>query len=146
MVLSVTFVGNNAEDVLGRLRFGVFYILCGLAAAASQVIADPASPVPMIGASGAIGGVMGAYVLLYPHARIRTFVFLFFIEVPAFVMLGYWFLLQIVGNAAASSQTGGVAFAAHIGGFIAGLILTPLFRNSDLYARHQSLARSNQRW
>jgi membrane associated rhomboid family serine protease len=129
--------GNNVEDVMGRGRFLGFYLMAGLAAAAAQVISGPDSPLPMVGASGAIGGVMGAYVMLYPHARIRTFVFLFFLEVPAFFMLGYWFLLQLAGNAAASGDTGGVAFAAHIGGFLAGLLLTPLLRNPELVAKHR---------
>jgi membrane associated rhomboid family serine protease len=135
--------GNNVEDVMGRGRFLFFYLVSGLAAAGAQLISGPGSPIPMVGASGAIGGVMGAYVLLYPHARIRTFVFLFFLEVPAFVMLGYWFLLQIAGNAASSSETGGVAFAAHIGGFLAGLLLTPLLRNSELFAKHRYASRSS---
>ena len=128
--------GNNVEDVMGRGRFLAFFLLAGLGAAAAQVVVDPASPVPMVGASGAIGGVMGAYVMLYPRAQIRTFVFLFFIEVPAFVMLGYWFLLQVLGNMT-PSPGGGVAFAAHIGGFLAGVALTPLFRNSELVAQHR---------
>jgi membrane associated rhomboid family serine protease len=129
--------GNNVEDVMGRWRFVAYYLLCGLAAAAAQMLASPASPVPMVGASGAIGGVMGGYVLLYPWARIRTFVFVFFIEVPAIFMLGYWFLLQLAGGSAVSSNVGGVAFWAHVGGFLAGLILTPLFRDPELYATHR---------
>jgi membrane associated rhomboid family serine protease len=130
--------GNNVEDVMGRWRFVAFYLLCGLAAAAAQVAAAPASPVPMVGASGAIGGVMGGYVLLYPWARIRTFVFLFFVEVPAIFMLGYWFLLQLAGGTAADTGVGGVAFWAHVGGFTAGLALTPLFRDTELYAIHRA--------
>lgn len=129
--------GNNVEDVLGRGRYLFFYIVCGLAAAAAQLATGPSSPIPMVGASGAIGGVMGAYVMLYPHARIHTFAFIFFLEVPAFLMLGYWFLLQLLGNAAASGDTGGVAFAAHIGGFLAGLLLTPFLKNPELVARHR---------
>jgi membrane associated rhomboid family serine protease len=129
--------GNNVEDVMGRGRFLAFYLIAGLAAATAQVLSGPSSPIPMVGASGAIGGVMGAYVMLYPRARIHTFAFIFFLEVPAFVMLGYWFLLQLAGNAATSGDTGGVAFAAHIGGFLAGLLLTPLLRNSNLVAAHR---------
>ena len=129
--------GNNVEDVMGRWRFVAYYLLCGLAAAAAQMLAAPSSPVPMVGASGAIGGVMGGYVLLYPWARIRTFVFIFFIEVPAIFMLGYWFLLQLAGGSAVNSDVGGVAFWAHVGGFLAGLILTPLFRDPQLYAIHR---------
>lgn len=129
--------GNNVEDVMGRGRFIAYYLLCGLAAAAAQVAAGPGSPIPMVGASGAIGGVMGGYVLLYPWARIRTFVFLFFIEVPALFMLGYWFLLQLGGTAASASDVGGVAFWAHIGGFLAGIALIPFFRDPALYALHR---------
>lgn len=138
--------GNNVEDVMGRGRFVAYYLLCGLAAAAAQVAAGPGSPLPMVGASGAIGGVMGGYVLLYPWARIRTFVFLFFIEVPALFMLGYWFLLQLGGTAASASDVGGVAFWAHIGGFLAGLALIPFFRDPGLYALHrQSTVRVHDR-
>lgn len=138
--------GNNVEDVMGRGRFVAYYLLCGLAAAAAQVAAGPGSPLPMVGASGAIGGVMGGYVLLYPWARIRTFVFLFFIEVPALFMLGYWFLLQLGGTAASASDVGGVAFWAHIGGFLAGLALIPFFRDPELYALHrQSTVRVHER-
>jgi membrane associated rhomboid family serine protease len=131
--------GNNVEDVMGRARFVAFYLLCGLVAATAQVLAGPDSPVPMVGASGAIGGVMGAYTFLYPNARIRTFVFVFFLEVPAFLMLGYWFLLQLAGGSL-PSQGGGPAFWAHVGGFVAGLVLTPLFRDSGLYALHRQVA------
>ena len=130
--------GNNVEDVMGRGRFVAFYLLCGLAAAAAQIAVAPSSPIPMVGASGAIGGVMGAYTLLYPWARIRTFVFLFFVEVPAVFMLGYWFLLQLAGGTAAGTGVGGVAFWAHIGGFAMGLMLTPLFRDAELYAIHRA--------
>ncbi len=132
--------GNNVEDVMGRGRFIVFYLLCGLAAAAAQVAASPDSAAPMVGASGAIGGVMGAYVLLYPRARVRTFMFIFFLDVPAFVMLGYWFLLQVAGGSM-PSEGGGVAFWAHIGGFLTGLLLTPLFRDAERYAAHRQVAR-----
>ena len=130
--------GNNVEDVMGRGRFVAYYLLCGLAAAGAQIAVAPASPIPMVGASGAIGGVMGGYVLLYPWARIRTFVFLFFVEVPAVFMLGYWFLLQLAGGTATNAGVGGVAFWAHVGGFAGGLILTPLFRDAELYAIHRS--------
>ena len=120
--------GDNIEDALGPLRFAGFYLLCGLAASAAQIATDPTSVIPMVGASGAIGGVMGAYALLYPRARIQTLVFLgfffFTVAVPAVVMLGYWFLLQLLGGLPALGRTGGgVAFWAHIGGFLAGLAL-----------------------
>lgn len=133
--------GNNVEDVMGRGRFLAFYLLCGLAAAFAQVAQSPDSIIPMVGASGAIGGVMGAYVALYPRARVHTFVFLFFLELPAFVMLGYWFFLQLAGSAASPSEGGGVAFWAHVGGFVAGLVLSRLFRNPDLLAIHRQMTR-----
>ena len=125
--------GDNVEDAMGSLRFIVFYLLCGLAAAAAQILSEPSSAVPMVGASGAIGGVMGAYALLYPKARVQTLLVLGFyittIAVPAFVMLGYWFLLQLLGGLPAlGSSGGGVAFWAHIGGFLAGLALVYVFR------------------
>ncbi len=132
--------GNNVEDVMGRGRFFLFYLLCGLAAVAAQIAANPDSAVPMVGASGAIGGVMGAYTLLFPRARIHTFVFLFFVDVPALFMLGYWFLLQLAGGAM-TMDGGGVAFWAHVGGFLAGLLLVPVFRDRDLYAAHRRMAR-----
>jgi membrane associated rhomboid family serine protease len=133
--------GNNVEDSMGHLRFVAFYLLCGFAAAAAQTAADTDSAIPMIGASGAIGGVMGAYVLLYPRVHVHLLVVLGFyittIAVPAVLMLGYWFLLQLVsGWGAVGDQGGGVAFWAHVGGFIAGTILIFLFRNPRLLARH----------
>lgn len=125
--------GDNVEDAMGPARFAVFYLLCGLAAAAAQIASNPASLVPMVGASGAIGGVMGAYALLYPRVRVRLLVILGFyvttITVPAIFMLGYWFLLQVLlGIPALSRDGGGVAFWAHAGGFVAGLALALLFR------------------
>jgi membrane associated rhomboid family serine protease len=113
--------GDNVEDVMGPVRFAIFYLLCGFAAAAAQIFVSPASIVPMVGASGAIGGVMGAYALLYPRARIDMFVFLGFymttIAVPAVLMLGYWFLLQLLsGLPGLGGDMGGVAFWAHVGG------------------------------
>ncbi len=137
--------GNNVEDVMGRLRFLVFYLIAGLAAAAAQLLAGPDSVLPMVGASGAIGGVMGSYVLLFPRAGVRTFVFLGFwarmVVLPAYVMLGYWFLLQLLSGSLSRGGGGGVAFWAHVGGFAAGLVLTPLFRNARLVAAHTAAAR-----
>ncbi|MGH7499881.1 MAG: rhomboid family intramembrane serine protease, partial [Gemmatimonadales bacterium] len=137
--------GNNVEDSMGRFRYLVFYLLCGLAAAATQTIISPSSIVPMIGASGAISGVMGAYVILYPRVRVHMLVVLvvFFtrIVVPAYLMLGYWFLLQFVGASAARGE-GGVAFWAHVGGFVAGAGLITLFKDPELVARHRALART----
>jgi membrane associated rhomboid family serine protease len=132
--------GNNVEDSMGHARFVLFYVLCGLAAAALQVASQPDSAVPMVGASGAIGGVMGAYIVLYPRVRIQAAVVLGFyvsrFAVPAGVMLGYWFLLQLLGGAFARGRGGGVAFWAHVGGFVAGGLLVLLFRNPDLVRRH----------
>lgn len=124
--------GDNVEDAMGPLRFVAFYLLCGLGAAAAQIASNPASPIPMVGASGAIGGVMGAYALLYPRARVKLLVILGFlvttVTVPAILMLGYWFLLQLLlGIPTLGSSQGGVAFWAHAGGFLAGLALVMLF-------------------
>ncbi len=134
--------GNNVEDSMGRGRFVAFYLLCGLAAAGAQIAIDPSSPVPMVGASGAIGGVMGAYVVLYPRVPVHLLVVLgFFIttfRVPAFLMLGYWFVLQLLGGLPQLGASGtGVAFWAHVGGFIAGCALIFLFKNPELVARHK---------
>jgi len=133
--------GNNVEDSMGHGRFAVFYLLCGLAAAAAQVLSNPASPMPMVGASGAIGGVMGAYIVLYPRVRVHMLLFFGFYlttaAVPAYFMLGYWFLLQLIGGTAGlASEGGGVAFWAHVGGFIAGAGLILVFRDRELVARH----------
>jgi membrane associated rhomboid family serine protease len=135
--------GNNIEDAMGHVRFLIFYIVTGLAAAAAQVLAGPGSAVPMVGASGAISGVMGAYVVLYPLVRVHTLIFLgFFVTraaLPAYLMLGYWFLIQIAGGlpGLAGGASGGVAFWAHIGGFVAGALLIPFFRDRVLLARHR---------
>ncbi len=133
--------GNNVEDSMGHLRFAVFYVACGLAAAAVQVATQPASPIPMVGASGAIGGVMGAYVVLYPHVRVHMLLwFGFYVSravVPAYFMLGYWFLIQLLGGVFSLGRGGGgVAFWAHVGGFAAGALLIALFRNPALVRRH----------
>jgi membrane associated rhomboid family serine protease len=134
--------GNNIEDSMTRPRFIAFYLLTGLAAALAQVAAEPASEVPMVGASGAISGVMGAYLVLYPRARIHTFVPLGFIlqsfALPAWVMLIYWAVLQVAGGltSVGSEQTGGVAFWAHLGGFVAGVVLVKLFEKRDRVRAH----------
>ena len=120
--------GDNVEDAMGHARFLLFYLLCGLGAAVAQVVVSPGSSIPMVGASGAIAGVLGAYVILYPNARVLTLVFLIvFIRVmylPAIVLLGIWFLLQILS---AVSGGGGVAWYAHIGGFVVGVLLVGSF-------------------
>ncbi len=138
--------GNNVEDSMGRARYLLFYILAGLAAAAAQTYVNQSSVIPMVGASGAISGVMGAYIVLYPRVRVHMLVILGFfitrIAVPAFLMLGYWFLLQILGGLPTlSDETGGVAFWAHAGGFAAGALLISLFKDPGLVAKHRALAR-----
>ncbi len=135
--------GNNIEDSMGRPRFIAFYVLCGLAAAVAQVLATPGSPIPMVGASGAISGVMGGYLILFPRVRVYAMVplgfFLTSVALPAWVMLGYWFLIQFVsGLLTASSETGGVAFWAHIGGFVAGVALIKPFVRQDYLRAHRS--------
>src|SRR2546427_7092845 len=136
--------GNNIEDSMGHTRFVVFYLLSGVAAAATQVLVSPHSVVPMVGASGAISGVMGAYVLLYPRVRVHTIVWLGFfvttVALPAYVMLGYWFVLQLVLGAAGalSHAQGGVAVLAHVGGFVAGMALIKLFVNPEYLSRRRS--------
>jgi membrane associated rhomboid family serine protease len=127
--------GNNVEDSMGHVRFLVFYLVTGVSAALAHVLVDPASTVPMVGASGAISGVMGAYLVLYPRARVDTLfwviVFVRVIPLPALVILGYWFFIQMA-SAGAPAAGGGVAYAAHVGGFMAGLILVKLFQNPRL--------------
>ena len=135
--------GDNVEDVMGPWRFIAFYLLCGLAAAAAQIATDTSSLIPMVGASGAIGGVMGAYALLFPRAHVHTLIFLGFyittVAVPAIFMLGYWFVLQLIGGLPAlGSSQGGVAFWAHIGGFVAGVALIHPFKRRNLLAAHRS--------
>jgi len=132
--------GNNIEDSMGGFRFAVFYLLCGAAAALAQVALHPASIIPMVGASGAIGGIMGAYVVLFPRVRVFNFVFFGFffttIALPAWAMLGYWLLLQVLGIV--SGGEGGVALGAHIGGFAAGAALIKLFARGDYLAEHRA--------
>ncbi len=136
--------GNNIEDSMGRGRFLVFYLFCGTVAAVTQVALTPASAIPMVGASGAIAGIMGAYLILYPRVRVFVLVWLGFfvtsIALPAWTMLGYWLLMQLVsGVTVLHSETGGgVAFAAHAGGFVAGAILVKLFARSDYVDAHRA--------
>ena len=124
--------GDNVEDYLGHFKYLVFYLVAGILAMTAQVAIDPVSRVPTLGASGAIAGVLGAYFILYPRARVLTWFFVFVIYVPAWIMLGYWFALQFLSGAATSlvyegRSVGGVAFWAHVGGFIAGVIMIKLF-------------------
>ena len=119
--------GDNIENRLGHFRYAAFYLVCGLAAALGQIFADTDSIIPMLGASGAISGVLGGYLLLFPRRRIRAILFNFLTEVPAYVALGIWIIYQIVSGYLTSAGTGGVAYAAHIGGFVAGLALIKVF-------------------
>jgi membrane associated rhomboid family serine protease len=135
--------GNNIEDSMGRLRFIVFYLLCGLAAAFGQIVTNPNSAIPMVGASGAISGVMGGYLILYPNVRVYAMIplgfFLTSVALPAWVMLGYWFLIQFVsGLLTMAGDMGGVAFWAHVGGFVAGVVLIKLFVRDDYLQAHRS--------
>jgi len=135
--------GNNVEDAMGRLRFVEFYLLTGVAAALTQVLLTPDSAVPMVGASGAISGVMGGYIVLYPRVRVFMLVWLGFIVTsiawPAWMMLGYWLVLQFVsGLTAVGREGGGVAFWAHFGGFVAGAILVKVFARADYLAERQA--------
>jgi membrane associated rhomboid family serine protease len=139
--------GNNVEDSMGRVRFLVFYLITGVAATLAHVYATPGSPVPVVGASGAISGVMGAYLVLYPHIRIQTlFIFIIIlriIPVPAWFVLIYWFALQVFSGWADPMGESGVAVWAHAGGFVAGVVLVKLFENRklvDARKRHESLA------
>lgn len=120
--------GDNLEDLMGHVGFLVFYLAAGLAAAAGQVLADPWSPLPMVGASGAIAGVMGGYLLLFPRAKVDVLIiFVIFFRIfpiPAWIMLGLWFGLQLISGFSAPSDMGGVAYWAHSGGFLAGLVFT----------------------
>ncbi|NBE08050.1 rhomboid family intramembrane serine protease [Paragemmobacter ruber] len=119
--------GDNLEDEMGHLRFALFYLLSGLAAAGLQFAAEPASMIPMVGASGAIAGVMGGYLLLFPKAKVDVlFIFIVFfriLPIPAWIMLGLWFGFQVINGAMAPADVGGVAYWAHAGGFVAGLVL-----------------------
>src|SRR5262245_35639808 len=137
--------GDNVEDRVGHGRFILFYLLCGIVAALAQVAADPSSSLPTIGASGAIAGVMGAYFVLYPHSRVLTllpWIFIQIVEVPAIVLLGFWFLMQLFSAGAiavtASTHGGGVAFMAHVAGFVvgAGGIFVFKKRDRDPWARY----------
>ena len=128
--------GNNVEDSMGRIRFIVFYFLCGFIAAYTHAIANAASTVPMIGASGAISGVLGAYLLLYPRARVLTLIafglYIRTVEVSAMFVLGFWFVLQFLNALLSAGTGGGVAWYAHIGGFLAGILLIGIFKRRDV--------------
>jgi membrane associated rhomboid family serine protease len=136
--------GDNVEDSMGHGRFIVFYLLCGVAAVLAQALPDPTSTVPMVGASGAISGVLGAYLLLYPHARVLVAIplgfYLHTMHLPAGLVLALWFGLQLVSNALSGDAGGGVAFRAHIGGFIAGMLLILVFKRRNVRLFHPARA------
>jgi membrane associated rhomboid family serine protease len=144
--------GNNVEDSMGHLRFLVFYLLTGLLAAVAHVISEPTSVVPIVGASGAISGVMGAYLVLYPRIRIQTlFIFVIIlrvIAVPAWFVLILWFALQLLSGYSTPVGGGGVAFWAHVGGFVAGVVFIKVFENRTLTSarrRHVALTEPERR-
>jgi membrane associated rhomboid family serine protease len=128
--------GDNIEDAFGPVKFLVFYLVCGIAATFAQYFVAPGSRIPNVGASGAIAGILGAYLLMFPHARVRVLVFNGIMELPALMVLGLWIVLQVfsgVGSIAATAQTedaGGIAYMAHVGGFVAGFLLALIFRPS----------------
>jgi membrane associated rhomboid family serine protease len=119
--------GDNLENLLGHIRFAAFYIVCGLAAAIAQIVMDTDSIIPMLGASGAISGVLGGYILLFPQRQVRAIIFHFLTTVPAFIAIGIWIGYQMIVGYLTPAGTGGVAYAAHIGGFIAGVALIKVF-------------------
>ena len=137
--------GDNIEDILGHGKYLLFYLLCGVGAAMTQVYFSPDSRVPMVGASGAIAGVMGAYMMKFPYSRINTLIFLAFfittVEVPAWVMLIYWFFIQLISGVGSVGYSqvsqGGTAFLAHVGGFVAGIGLIYLMRPKERYSRRK---------
>jgi membrane associated rhomboid family serine protease len=129
--------GNNIEEAMGSLRYIIFYLACGFLASSAQILFHMASPIPSIGASGAIAGVLGAYLMLYPRAKVLTLVtLLFFIRlmwIPAGVILGLWFVIQLWSGSITGHQPGGgIAFWAHVGGFLAGILLVGLFKKRDV--------------
>jgi len=119
--------GDNIENKIGHIRFALFYLICGFAAAFGQIIIDSDSIIPMLGASGAISGVLGGYVVLFPRRRVTALIFNFLTEVPAYVAIGIWIGYQLILGYMTDPGTGGVAYAAHIGGFIAGVVLVKIF-------------------
>jgi len=144
--------GNNIEDSMGAFRFLVFYLVCGLAAAGTHILIQPASPVPTVGASGAISGVLGAYLVLYPKVRVNMlFYFLIFfkiIPIPAWLVLIYWFGVQVLTaymSPVRAEVSGGVAVWAHIGGFIAGMLLVKVFEDPRLVAQRNAI-REQRHW
>ena len=137
--------GNNIEDSMGHVRYLIFYLLCGVIASGAHILSAPGSEIPTVGASGAISGIMGAYLILYPRVRVQTlFFFIFFVRVvgvPAWVWLLAWFGIQLLLGIASGGAEGGVAFWAHIGGFVAGLALVKLFERPQLVAAKRAHVR-----
>ncbi len=137
--------GDNIESLLGHMRFLIFYLFCGLAAAFVQIITGPNSLIPMVGASGAISGVLGAYLLRFPRAKVHVLIFFFFfiriIRVSALFVLGFWFVIQLISGLGALElgETGGVAWFAHVGGFIAGMILVFPFEKKGSYKMNKKI-------
>ena len=147
--------GNNVEDSMGRFRFLVFYIICGLAAAVTHIFVDPTSPVPTVGASGAISGILGAYLVLYPRVHVKyLFIFIIFFKVfrlPAWAVLLWWFGMQVLTGLPQLNQvnpeiSGGVAVWAHVGGFVAGVLLIKLFENRSLVSRRTLVSDARGVW
>lgn len=137
--------GRNVEDSMGRARFLAFYLICGLIAAATHIALNPTSAVPTVGASGAISGVLGAFLVLYPRVTVRMFVFIFVVRIRAWLVLIYWFALQALSgvselNELSPSVSGGVAVWAHVGGFLAGVTLARIFVNPSLMGASMGLA------
>jgi membrane associated rhomboid family serine protease len=125
--------GDNVEDRFGHIKFAIFYLLCGLAATFSQMAFSMGSNVPNLGASGAIAGVLGAYILMFPQGKVRVLQGQQVIQVPALIVIGFWIVLQFfigIGSLTNTADTGGVAYMAHVGGFVAGFVLTLLFRGN----------------
>jgi membrane associated rhomboid family serine protease len=144
-MLYLAVFGRNVEDAMGRLRFLAFYLICGLVAAATHIALNARSPVPTVGASGAISGVLGAFLVLYPTTTVRMFVFIFVIRIRAWLVLLYWFALQALGalsqlNPLQPDISGGIAVWAHVGGFLAGVVLAKPFVNRDLWYGRQATA------
>jgi len=133
--------GNNIEDAMGHLRYGVFYVVCGIAAALTEGVLNPGSEIPMVGASGAISGVLAAYLLIFPRARVTVIVplgiLLYPMKISAIYVIVFWFLVQIFQAAMADPNEPGVAWWAHIGGFAAGLLLAPAFSRYPLFGRRR---------
>ena len=144
--------GNNVEDSMGRFRFLAFYLFCGLVAAGTHVFLNPSSPIPTVGASGAISGILGAYLVLYPRVRVRMyFPPIFIFHVVAWLVLVYWFAVQVLTglpelNSMRREVSGGVAVWAHVGGFVAGVLLVKLFENPRLVERRKTLGDARAVW